>query len=131
MPSPPRSACAAGGERSAGADRLGIVRAMDPAQHPDAFPELDDQQLELVAALGEERRLPAGTVLFEVGDAPYDWVVLRSGRVEMVRPDTDGHGEQTVITYGPRQFIGELIMITRQRPYVTCRVTEDADVIVV
>ena len=62
-------------------------------------------------------------------DEHYDWVVLRSGRIEMFRPDDAG--EQLVIAYGPRQFIGEVSLVTRQRPFVTARVVEDGDVIVV
>jgi thioredoxin reductase (NADPH) len=102
---------------------------MDPSSYPAAFTELDDEQMALVASLGTVRQAPAGTVLFTAGDVAYDWVVVRSGRLEVVRPEIESDGEQLIIGYGPRNFVGEVNMVTRQRPYVTCRVAEDAELI--
>jgi thioredoxin reductase (NADPH) len=98
--------------------------------HAVAFPELDDAQLALVAALGEERRLGPGHVLFATGDRNYDWVVLRSGRIEVVGIDEHGD-ERLVIAYGPRQFIGEVNLVTHQRTFATARIAEDSVVTVV
>jgi thioredoxin reductase (NADPH) len=106
-----------------------MVRGVGVVTDPVALPELSDEQLALVAALGEERRVEAGDVLFTVDDDHYDWVALRSGRIEMVRADE--RGDHVVIAYGPRHFIGEINLITRQRPFVTARVVEAGDVIVV
>ena len=43
------------------------------------FPELDDEQLAIVFALGERRRVAEGEILFSPADDHYDWIVILSG----------------------------------------------------
>jgi thioredoxin reductase (NADPH) len=91
-----------------------------------AFPELDDAQLAVVRDLGERRRVATGDVLFSPADDHYDWVVILSGSVEII----GAHGE-VITSHGPRRFLGEVSLVTRQRPYLTARVAEAGEVVVV
>jgi thioredoxin reductase (NADPH) len=91
-----------------------------------AFPELTDEQLAIVTALGERRTVAAGEVLFSPADDHYDFVVMLSATIHVIGPD----GE-VIATHGPRRFLGEVSLVTRQRPYLTSRVAAGGDVIVV
>ena len=91
-----------------------------------AFPDLTDEQLDVVVGLGERRRVEAGEVLFSPADDHYDWVVILSGAVEVLMPDGT-----LITTHGARRFLGEVNLVTRQRPYLTTRVAESGEVVVV
>jgi thioredoxin reductase (NADPH) len=95
-----------------------------------AFPDLDDSQLAVMAGYGERRPIAAGEVLFSPGSPSYDFIVVLSGAIEIL--GSDGTGGQAKITeHGPRRFLGEVSLLTRQRPYLTARVVEAGEVIVV
>jgi thioredoxin reductase (NADPH) len=91
-----------------------------------AFPELTDEQLALVSALGERRRVRAGEILFSPDDDHYDWVVVLSGAVEVV-----GAHDQLITRQDARHFLGEVSLVTRQRPYLSTRVAEAGEVLIV
>ena len=101
---------------------------MSQQQSPDAvvFPELDDEQLAVVFALGERREVGEGEILFSPADDHYDWIVILSGRVEVL-----GSNGQLITAHGARRFLGEVNLVTRQRPYLTTRVAEAGEVVVV
>ena len=90
------------------------------------FPELDDEQLAIVLALGERRAVRGGDILFTPADDHYDWIVILSGGVEVVGPDG-----QLITRHGARRFLGEVNLVTRQRPYLSTRVARDGEVVVV
>src|SRR4051812_50229016 len=48
------------------------------------FPRLSGDQLDLLAAAGERRTVDAGQVLFQAGDATYEFLAVVSGRVAIV-----------------------------------------------
>ena len=98
----------------------------DTAPDAVAFPDLDDTQLAIVAELGERRRVEAGDVLFSPADDHYDFVVVLSGSVEILGVD----GE-VITRHGARRFLGEVSLVTRQRPYLTARVAEPSEIVVV
>ena len=81
-----------------------------------AFPELTAEQLAIVTALGERRTVTAGEVLFSPADDHYDFVVMLTATIDVIGPD----GE-VIATHGPRRFLGEVSLVTRQRPYLTTR----------
>jgi thioredoxin reductase (NADPH) len=91
-----------------------------------AFPELTAEQLAIVTALGEQRTVTAGDVLFSPADDHYDFVVMLTATINVIGPD----GE-VIATHGPRRFLGEVSLVTRQRPYLTTRVAVGGEVIVV
>ena len=98
----------------------------EPAPAGAGFPQLDDDQLAIVTTLGERRSVQVGDVLFSPADAAYDWVVLLTASAEILGP-----GGELIVRHGPRGFLGEVSLVTRQRPYLTARVVEAGDVIVV
>ncbi len=107
---------------------VGRYRASVTDTPPDAvaFPDLDDTQLSIAAELGERRRAEAGEILFSPADDHYDWVVVLSGSVEILGVD----GE-VITRHGARRFLGEVSLVTRQRPYLTARVAEPSEIVVV
>jgi thioredoxin reductase (NADPH) len=63
-----------------------------------------------------------GEVLYAAGDRDYDFVVVESGEVDVVRPAMPGDPEALITTWGAGQFLGELGLITGQTAIATARV---------
>ena len=76
-------------------------------------PVLDSSALAQLATFGEERATASGDLLFQAGDQDYDFIVVLSGAVEIVRPANDS--ETVIGTFGAGQFLGELNLLTGQR----------------
>ena len=91
-----------------------------------ALPTLDDDQLADIAPFGTVREVAAGEVLYTAGEAagdPYcsrsSFYVVLAGEVEVIRPDSAG--DVPIAVQGPGRFLGELNLLTGQRPYFTAR----------
>jgi CRP-like cAMP-binding protein len=98
---------------ASGSAVLGIHRsATDQAPQPEtpdlhgAFPRLDQEQLEALAARGERRPTQAGDVLYRGGDEGYDFFVVLEGAVAVV--EGYGEAESVVGVHGPGRVLGEL-----------------------
>ena len=103
-----------------GQDMSNLTPTPGPADDSVAAPTLSDAALVQLEAFGERQAITAGEVLYRAGDDSYDFFVLLEGEVEILRPDVDG---DTVVTvFRDRGFLGELNLITGQRPYLTARV---------
>ncbi|MBV8528192.1 MAG: FAD-dependent oxidoreductase [Candidatus Dormibacteraeota bacterium] len=96
---------------------------------PAAFPTLDDADMAALEAAGTRRAVAVGEYLFHAGDPSYDLFVVESGAVEIVA-DTD-QGERDVVRHGPRNFAGELNLLTGARVLVSARVVEAGEVLIV
>ena len=94
-----------------------------------AFPTLDDSEIAAIEPLGTRRSISTGDYLYREGDAHYDFYVVVSGTVE-VAVHADGE-ERVVARFGPRNFMGELSLLSGQRVYVSARVADPGEVIVV
>ena len=92
-----------------------------------AFPHLDADALTELATYGQVRRVAAGDVLYRAGDGSYNFFVVLEGRVTIVRSGEDGDVE--VVSHDAGRFLGELNLLTGQRPYLTARVTEPGRVL--
>jgi len=99
------------------------VTPVDPA----LAPVLDEAALRQLAEFGTDQVVGAGDILFRAGDATYDFFVILDGRAEVVRQNLDS--ERIIVSYGPGGFLGELSLLTGQRPFVTARVTEPGRVL--
>ena len=86
-----------------------------------AWPTLGAAELAELATFGETRDVDAGDVLYRAGDSSYNFFVVVEGEVEIVR-SVEG-ADSVVATHGPGRFLGELSLLTGQRPYLTARVT--------
>src|SRR5260370_100788 len=94
-----------------------------------AFPTLDDSELAGLEALGTRRSVAVGEYLYREGDTTYDFYVILSGAAEIVvRSDSE---ERIITRQGPGRFLGELNLLTGQRVYLSARVVETGEVIVV
>jgi thioredoxin reductase (NADPH) len=96
---------------------------------PVAFPTLDDAEIAVLDALGTRRSVDAGEYLYQEGDAAYEFFVVLSGVAEILTR-TDGE-EQAIARHGAGRFLGELSLLTGQRAFVSARVAESGEVIVV
>ena len=77
-----------------------------------AFPKLDEAQM---AALGrcpltKLKRLQDGEKLFEVGDPDINFLVVKSGAVEIV--DESGEKPRTITVLGHGEFTGDVTQLT-------------------
>src|SRR5260370_4059408 len=94
-----------------------------------AFPTLDDSELAVLEALGTRRSVAVGEYLYREGDTTYDFYVILSGATEIV---VRSESEERIITrQGPGRFLGELNLLTGQRGYLSARVVEPGEVVVV
>jgi thioredoxin reductase (NADPH) len=98
-----------------------VVGVMTPTLSPALLAELTE--------FGEERALRTGDVLYSPEDEAWVFPVVLEGSLEVVRIDgaQGGRGGQAerVAHFGPGQFVGELFMLTGQRPYLTVRASSD------
>jgi thioredoxin reductase (NADPH) len=97
---------------------------------PAAFPTLDAADIAGLAELGVRRAVRAGDYLYRSGDASYDFCVLVSGAVDIVLDDGAG-GERHITRHVAGRFLGELNLLSGLRVFVSARVVEDGEVIVV
>ncbi|GIF68414.1 hypothetical protein Ais01nite_64490 [Asanoa ishikariensis] len=88
----------------------------------DRGPILDDEQFRRLAGYGAEERVEAGRDLFTSGDLSYDFFLLRTAAVDIVRDTTAIEPERLIYQAGPGDFLGELNLLTGQHVYLTARV---------
>ena len=91
------------------------------------FPTLTPAQIARLAPLGKTRRVEAGQVLVEAGDATVPFYVVTAGRVEILRLDRSG--ETLVTAHGPGQFSGEASMLSGRRALFRARVADAGEVL--
>jgi pilus assembly protein CpaE len=77
----------------------------------DIFEELEDQQLQDIAGLLEEQRVPADTVLFREGDVGDSMLIVTAGRIRLTSTDPSGR-ERVLAVFGDGEFFGEMGVLT-------------------
>jgi thioredoxin reductase (NADPH) len=94
-----------------------------------AFPRLGDDAIDALEKRGAKRRaIAVGDVLFAEGDKTYDFFVVLSGKVAIVR--NAGCEDQSVIgVHGEHRFLGELNLLTGEAVYLTAQVVEAGEVL--
>src|SRR4051812_24462818 len=92
-----------------------------------ALPSLDASSLAQLAEFGTEVPIEAGTFLFRAGDEYYDFTVILEGHIEIVRDGADAG--DPVASHGVGRFLGELHLLTGQRPYLSALVTESGRIL--
>ncbi|MDF3289855.1 FAD-dependent oxidoreductase [Streptomyces silvisoli] len=105
------------------------VRADETPDTHGAYPRLSDQQIEVLAACGDKRKVEAGEVLFREGQVCTEFIVVLSGKVAIL----EGYGvdERVLRIHGPRRFLGELALLEGQAAFFTAVVVESGTVLVV
>ena len=94
-----------------------------------AFPVLGDAELAALAGLGTRMPIAVGEYLYREGDASYDFYAVVSGAVEITA--RSGTADRVVARHGAGGFLGELNLLTGLRVFVSARVVEPGEVIVV
>jgi thioredoxin reductase (NADPH) len=84
-----------------------------------AFPKLDDRQLALLEPLGERHALRKGENVFEAGQRDFGMTVILRGELEVF--ETRDGLEQILATLGPRDFVGDVAMLTGTSALTTAR----------
>jgi thioredoxin reductase (NADPH) len=91
------------------------------------FPTLTPAQLARIAEHGRVRQVHPGEVLVEAGDHVMPFFVVKTGRLEILRPA--GSSETLVAVDEPGQFSGEVTMLSGRRALMRVRATEPGEVI--
>src|SRR5882724_4498110 len=91
------------------------------------FPDLTPEQIDRIATVGHRRDVHAGEVLFDTGDQNTRFFVVLEGTIDIVR--LIGEREEQVTVHHPRQFTGEINMLSARRSLVRARVAKDGAVI--
>jgi thioredoxin reductase (NADPH) len=94
-----------------------------------AFPTLSASALAELGAFGHERVVARGEVLYHADEESHDFFVILEGVVEILRIDDEG--EAVIGTHVAGRFLGELTLLTGQRPYLTARVSQPGRVLVI
>ena len=93
------------------------------------FPPLTPDQFTILMKYGERAPIAVGDVLYSAGDPDYDFIVVETGEVVVVRPAMPGAPEATITSWGPGFFLGELNLLTGQSALATVRVTSPGSVV--
>jgi thioredoxin reductase (NADPH) len=91
------------------------------------FPTLTASQLARIAAHGRKRQVDASEVLLTAGDPGERFFVVTRGRLEIVRPSSQG--EELVTALLPGQFTGESSALSGRPVFVNIRAAESSEVI--
>src|SRR5579871_770260 len=99
----------------------------EPVDRDGAFPRLDDQRRAALREAGEVFATKSGDVLFREGDPRYDFFVVESGAVTIVR----GYGAENrvIAVHGPHRFLGELNLLAGGSAFLTAVVRDPGEVI--
>lgn len=81
-----------------------------------AFPHLDDGELAVLRPVADFVTFDDGQTVFSAGDADLDLFVVESGGIEILNTSDDN---RHVVTHGPRQFAGDIDLLTRRPVVVT------------
>jgi thioredoxin reductase (NADPH) len=100
------------------------------ADDAEAFPTLTDADMAVMDELGTRRPMAVGEYLYREGDVTYDFMVVVSGAID-VFVTRDGVEETIVAQHGPGRFLGELNLLSGLRVFVSARVVEAGEVIVI
>lgn len=82
----------------------------------------------LLRRYGDRRHADAGEKLYTAGDRAYDFIVLDTASVEIIREATADRRAAVVARHGPRRFLGELSLLTGQSPYLTAHVVQGGEI---
>jgi thioredoxin reductase (NADPH) len=99
-----------------------------PAEAPTSQ-LLTDDHIAMLRRIGEVRPTRAGEVLFREGDRECDLLVILSGRVKLC--DHQAGVERDLVTWGARDFIAGLGLITGLRLFTAGVVVEPGEVLAV
>jgi thioredoxin reductase (NADPH) len=98
------------------------ARRISSEQQPGGRPVLSESQVAVLRRYATEQPVVIGDVLFRDGDQTYDLIVLLAGEVQITEHYRQPE-EVVIATYMPREFLGEIGLLTGQRAYLTAVVS--------
>ncbi|MCL2770419.1 MAG: FAD-dependent oxidoreductase, partial [Solirubrobacterales bacterium] len=93
----------------------------------DASPTLTDHQIDLMRPFGRLQPVREGDVLFEAGDADYDFYVVTAGEVAVV--DQLDEERRTLATHRRGEFVGDMALLSGGIAFATAVVTQDGELL--
>jgi thioredoxin reductase (NADPH) len=109
----------------------GPLLSTQTAPQERIFPKLTPARFERLAARGHLRPVAAGEVLAEAGDPVTHLFLVKSGRLDVVRPSVVPgavRAERLVISVEPGMFTGEASLLSGRRGLARIRVAEAGEV---
>ena len=94
------------------------------------FAELDDEQLDHIAAAGSVQSLQRNVILFEEADEPGEFYLVLAGRVAIAQESDDGR-ESLLAVLGPGELFGEMGFLDGLNRSAQARALEESEVLVV
>jgi len=95
-----------------------------------AFPKLSDHQLALLEPLGKRRMVKRGELVYKAGQRDMGMTVILSGGLEVI--ETRDGEEQILAEPGPRDFVGDVAMLTGTSTLASARgKAEESEVLIV
>ncbi len=98
-----------------------------PESNAVAFPRLDDEQMAMLEKVGQRRTLKGGEPLFHTGETDLSLHVMISGEAEVY--DVHDGTENIIAVAGPREFLGDVSMLTGGAAVVNARTRGDVELI--
>lgn len=96
---------------------------------PASGPVLSDEQFHRLARYGEPEDAEPGRQLYAPGDETYDFFLLGTATVDIVRDATVTEPERLIYRGLPGDFLGELNLLTGQYVYLSARVVSAGTVV--
>lgn len=84
--------------------------------NPIAFPTLEPEELNLLKPMSESVSFSDGQIVFHAGDSDLDLFVVETGGIKILNP---ADGNRHIVTHGPRQFAGDIDLLTHRPVIVT------------
>jgi thioredoxin reductase (NADPH) len=110
-----------------------MIEKPDTARHPrheQIFPTLPPVDLERVSRFGEAVSFASGQRILKPGDTAPGLIVVRSGQIEVASGGELGRHE-TIVTYGPGQFLGELAQLSDRPSLIEANAIEAVKALVI
>ncbi|MFD1545893.1 FAD-dependent oxidoreductase [Nonomuraea guangzhouensis] len=92
-------------------------------------PVLDEEQSRRLVEYGEVEHVEVGRDLYAPGDDSYDFFLLLTATVDIIRNATAMEPERLVYRGAPGDYLGELSLLTGQHVYLTARVVTAGTVV--
>ena len=92
-----------------------------------AFPKLNEPEIQALKQFGSERAVSADEILFSEGDRDFCFFVILEGEVEIF--ETSRGKPQRVVVHGPREFTGDVDMLSGRAALVNAKVTRAGKVL--
>ena len=89
-----------------------------------AFPKLSDSEVECLAGLATICSFEDGEVIFQAGQRGMPFYVVESGEIAIVDESTDE--PKTIVVHGPREFTGDVSLLTDRPAVVSAYARGDA-----